>query len=165
MRELLTLLKPRYWAFRKGQSGKRAGGRNVKLFFMGTIGLAFWGGAFAVFYRILRYFQGVEGFGDILAYKLLSMVLLTFFALLIFSSIVTSLSKFYLSRDLVLVHSMPLSSARIFLARFLESTLDSSWMVIVYSLPVFLSYGIVYQAGLLFYAAVLMALSKSGPVN
>src|SRR3990172_6449219 len=158
MKQLLTLLKPRYLAFRKGRSGKTAGTRNAKLFFMGTIGLAFWGGTFAVFYRILRYFQRVEGFGDILAYKLLSMVLMTFFALLIFSSVITTLSKFFLSRDLILVHSLPVSSATIFLARFLESTFDSSWMVIVYSLPVFLSYGIVYKAGFFFYSAVWAAI-------
>ncbi len=156
MKDLLTLLRPRYLAFRKGRSGKAPGSRYAKLFFMATIGLAFWGGTFVIFYRILKYFQGVEGFGDILAYKLLSMVLMTFFALLIFSSIITCLSKFYLSRDLILVHALPVPSHKIFLARYLESTLDSSWMVIVYSLPVFLSYGIVYQAGPFFYIAVLM---------
>jgi ABC-2 type transport system permease protein len=158
MKELLTLLKPRYLAFRKGRSGQTAGTRNAKLLIMGTIGLTFWGGTFAVFYRILKYFQGTEGFGDILAYKLLSMVLMTFFALLIFSSIITSLSQFYLSRDLTLVHSLPVPAAGIFLARFLESTLDSSWMAIIYSLPVFLSYGIVYRADIFFYGSVVMAI-------
>lgn len=156
MNQTLILLRPRYLAFRHGLSGK-TGSRTARIFFMGTIGLAFWGGTFAVFYRILRYFQGTEEFGDILAMKLLSMVLMTFFALLIFSGIVTSLSKFYLSRDLILVHSLPAPPAGVFLARFLESTLDSSWMVIVYSLPVFFSYGIVYQAGIFFYAVLLAA--------
>ena len=158
MREFLTLLKPRYLALRNIPSGGKAGSLKVRMLFMGTIGLAFWGGTFAIFYRILRYFQRVEGFGDILAYKLLSMVLMTFFALLIFSSVITSLSKFFLSRDLILVHSLPVPSATILLARFLESTLDSSWMVIVYSLPVFLSYGIVYEAGIFFYSAVWAAI-------
>ncbi|MGC9976901.1 MAG: hypothetical protein ABSC57_09360, partial [Syntrophales bacterium] len=60
----------------------------------------------------------------------------------------------YLSKDLILVHSMPVNAAKIFLARWFESTIDSSWMVIVYMLPVFLSYGIVYKAGLLFYTTV-----------
>ena len=84
----------------------------------------------------------------------MSMVLVTLFSLLIFSSIITSLTKLYLSKDLILVHSMPVSTEKIFLARWFESTIDSSWMVIVYSLPVFLSYGIVYKAGLLFYITV-----------
>jgi ABC-2 type transport system permease protein len=123
-----------------------------------AIGLAFWIGAFIVFYRVLTYFQGVEEFGDILAKKLLSMVLLTFFSLLIFSSIVSCLSKLYLSRDLHLVHALPVSADNIFMARCLESTVDSSWMVILFSLPVFLSYGIVYHAGPFFYIAAGLAM-------
>lgn len=158
MKDLLALLKPRYWAFQKGLCGKTGDHHGVRLLFMGTIGFGFWAGIFAVFYRILRYFQGIEGFGDILAYKLLSMALMTFFALLLFSSTITSLAKFYLSRDLLLVHSLPLPPAKIFLARFVESTLDSSWMVIVYSLPLLLSYGIVFKAGLFFYVTVVMAM-------
>ena len=158
MRELIALLKPRYWAFQKGRSGKSSRNRQAQWLLMGTIGLAFWIGAFRVFYRILRYFQGVEEFGDILAYKLLSMILLTFFSLLIFSGIITSLAKLFLSRDLTLVHSLPLPPAKIFLARFVEITIDSSWMVVVYSLPVLLSYGIVFRAGILFYGTVLMSL-------
>jgi ABC-2 type transport system permease protein len=136
MRELIVLLKPRYWAFRRDRSGKSSRNRHAQWLFMGTIGLAFWAGAFSVFYRILGYFQGVEEFGDILAYKLLAMILLTFFSLLIFSGIITSLAKLFLSRDLIFVHSLPLPPAKIFLARFVESTIDSSWMVVVYSLPV-----------------------------
>ena len=114
----------------------------------------FWVGAFFILYRVLRHFQRMEGFGDILAYKLLSMALITFFSLLIFSGILTSLSKLYLSKDLQLVHSMPVSRGKVFLARWIESTIDSSWMVLIYSLPLFLSYGIVYRAGVFFYAMV-----------
>jgi ABC-2 type transport system permease protein len=158
MRELIALLKPRYWAFQKGRSGKSSRNRHAQWLLMGTIGLAFWAGAFSVFYRILRYFQGVEEFGDILAYKLLAMILLTFFSLLIFSGIITSLAKLFISRDLILVHSLPLPPAKIFLARFVESTIDSSWMVVVYSLPVLLSYGIVFRAGIFYYVSVLMVL-------
>ena len=87
------------------------------------------------------------------------MVLLTFFSLLIFSSILTLLSKLYLSKDLALVHSMPVCREKIFLARWIESSLDSSWMVIVYAVPVFVAYGIVYDAGLFFYADMVLVLS------
>lgn len=157
MKDVITLLKPRFLAFMKGRSGPAAT-RNARLLLLGSIGLAFWGGTFAVFYRVLTYFQGVEGFGDILAHKLLSMVIMTFFVLLVFSSVITALSKFYLSRDLILVHSMPVPAAKIFLARFLESSIDNSWMVAIYSLPVFLSYGIVYKADFFFYAVVVTAI-------
>ena len=151
MTALLTLLRPRWLAFKNGGDSRSASNHRIRWLLFAAIGLAFWVGAFFVFYRVLTYFQGVAEFGDVLARKLLSMVLLTFFSLLLFSGIVTSLSKLYLSRDLILVHSLPVSRGQIFLARWLESTLDSSWMVIVFSLPVFLSYGIVYRAGPFFY--------------
>lgn len=142
--EVITLLKPRFWSFKNVGFLKKI---NAGFFLFAGIGLIFLGGIFAVSYRILIYFQQVEDIGDILAYKLLSMTLLIFFSLLIFSSILTSLSKLYLSKDLALVHTMPVCSEKIFLARWIESTLDSSWMVIVYAIPVFVAYGIVYNAG------------------
>jgi ABC-2 type transport system permease protein len=154
MTEIMTLLKPRFWSFKNGHASKTGENRKIKAVLFGMVGLAFWAGIFIAFYRVLVYFKGVEEFGDILARKLLSMVLVTFFALLVFSSIITSLTKLYLSRDLVLVHAMPVSRGKIFLARWIESTVDSSWMVLVYSLPVFLSYGVVYKMGLFFYATV-----------
>ena len=126
MNELLALFWPRLLSFRNGSFSRNAGNRRIRYLLFAAIGLAFWVGAFLIFYRILNYFQGIEEFGDILARKLLSMVLLTFFSLLLFSGIVASLSKLYLSRDLLLVHSLPVSYAKIFLARWLESTVDSS---------------------------------------
>ena len=158
MKDLFALLRPRLLSFKNGSASRTAGNRRIRYLLFAAIGLAFWVGAFLIFYRVLNYFQGVEEFGDVLALKLLSMVLLTFFSLLIFSSIIASLSKLYLSRDLLLVHSLPVSGGKIFLARWLESTADSSWMVILFSLPVFLSYGIVYRAGPFFYATAGMAL-------
>jgi len=154
VREILILIRPRLLAFRNRGVAGRPRGRRLRLFIFGSIGLSFWGGTFVIFYRILNYFQKVEGFGDILAYKLLSMSLIIFFSLLIFSAILTSLSKLYLARDLTLVHSMPISREKVFLSRWIESTTDSSWMVFIYSLPIFLSYAVVYKAGPFYYAMV-----------
>lgn len=155
MKKVLALIKPRLLSFRNsgGENGKRG-----RLALFGAIGSIFWIGIFAVTYRVLSYFQGVKGFGDILAYKLLSMVILTFFSLLVFSAILTILSKLYLSKDLMLVHSLPVAAETIFMARWIESTADSAWMVIIYTIPVFLSYGIVYEAGFLFYADIILTL-------
>lgn len=154
MRQVLALLKPRLWSFRNQGRAKRRG--RFSLF--AGIGLIFWIGIFAISYRVLVYFQKVEALGDILAYKLLSMVLLTFFSLLIFSAVLTSLFKLYLSKDLALVHSLPIPREKIFLARWIESTLDSSWMVIVYTIPVLMAYGRVYHADLFFFADMALAL-------
>ena len=154
MQAVITLLKPRFWSHKNGDLSRDSESRTVRLILFGIVGLLFWIGIFIIFFRVLTYFQAVDSFGDILAHKLLSMVLITFFTLLVFSGVITSLSKLYLSRDLILVHAMPVSASEIFLSRWFESTVDSSWMVIVYSLPVFLSYGIVFQAGPFFYLTV-----------
>ncbi|UCD90387.1 MAG: hypothetical protein JSW04_02815 [Desulfobacterales bacterium] len=159
MNPIITLLKPRFWSLKsQGLSKKNSQGRLLKLLLFGAVGIFFWATVFGVSWRVLVYFQSIEELGDLLAYKLLSMVLLTFFSLLIFSSLITLLSKLYLSRDLSLVHSTPVSSYQIFLARWIESTIDSSWMVIVYTVPIFTAYGIVYQAGLYFYINIMLIL-------
>jgi len=153
MSAIRTLLAPRLLSARNKKDISV-----VRVFVFGAIGLAFWGGLFAVSYRLLIYFRGIEELGDILAWKLLSMVLIICFALLIFSSLLTALSKLYLSKDLLLVHSMPVAGRKIFTARWLETALDSSWMIIIYTLPVLIAYGMVYSAGAaeLFYALFVM---------
>jgi ABC-2 type transport system permease protein len=159
MNEVLTLLKPRIWPLRRRGSRKANGNSSARFILLGAIGLLFWCGIFAVSWRVLIYFKGIEDIGDILGYKLLSMMLVVSFALLLFSSILTSLSKLYLSRDLLLVHSMPVSSYKIFITRWIDSTIDSAWMVIIYTLPVFVSYGIVYQTGVFYYVNMMISIT------
>ncbi len=152
MQSLLSvLLRPRLLSTLQGiKPGKKKGNR-WRIFIFIFIGAVFWLGAFIIFFRILNYFQSVEGFGDILALRLLSMIVITFFTLLLFSNIINSLSHLYLSRDLSLLHSLPVPAKDIFISRWLVSAFDSSWMVILFSFPVFLSYGMIYQAGAGFY--------------
>lgn len=154
----LTLLRPR---FLSAASGFKAGAQNnqrTRLFLFLSVGLVFWIGAFVIFYRVLSYFQSVEDFGDILAMKLLSMMVITFFTLLLFSSIINSLSHMYLSRDLSLVHSLPVSVRSIFFSRWLASVFDSSWMVAAFSIPLLLSYGMVFKSGVGFFAVSFAAI-------
>ncbi len=159
VRDIGILLRPRLAPLTpRGLSRGLRGGAS-RLLVLGTAGALFWSGLFAVAWRVLAYFQGIEDIGDILALKLLSMILIVCFALLLFSSILTSLSKLYLSRDLLLVHSLPVPRHRVFLARWLDSTLDSGWMVVLFTLPVFLAYGMVFAAGPAYYGAVLYSLS------
>jgi len=155
MSSLLALVRPRWQSFRKGRFGTH---RKIKTAILSVVGIAFWAGIFGISVRVLTYFQTIEELGDILARKLLLMVLVTFLGLMIFSAILSILSKLYLSRDLDLVHSLPAPRSRIFTARWMESTVDSSWMVIVYTLPVLIAYGVVYRTGPLFYLVIPLSL-------
>jgi len=155
---VLTLLRPRLLSAGNGLRSGTQKNRWTRLILFSFIGLVFWIGAFLIFYRVLTYFQSVQDFGDVLAMKLLSMMIITFFTLLLFSSIINSLSHLYLSRDLPLLHSLPVAIKDIFFSRWLGSAFDSSWMVVAFSLPVFLSYGLVYKAGVVFYLIALCAI-------
>jgi ABC-2 type transport system permease protein len=94
----------------------------------------------------------------VLAERLLSMVLLSFFSLLLFSNVVTSLSTYYLSADLSLLLAAPIRSSSLHSGRFLETLWDSSWMILLFGLPVFFAYGIVHHAGPGYYLALAFVL-------
>ncbi len=153
MNASLILLRPRILSFRNAKNKSAA-----RLLVFGGLGAAFWGGIFTVSLRILDYFQSIEELGDILAWKLLSMVIIICFSLLIFSSILTALSKLYLSKDLMLVHALPVPARTIFLARWVESAADSSWMIIIFTLPVLASYGIIFSGGPWYYLLILVVM-------
>ena len=130
-------------------------GDKIKAVLLTLLGLVFWGGIFVVFYLVLDYFAGIEIFGRILAQKLLTMVFLTFLSILIFSNTITALSTYFLSDDLQLIMSVPVSSTKIYLIKYMETVVNSSWMVVVFATPVFLAYGVVYHAGITYYLQLI----------
>jgi ABC-2 type transport system permease protein len=140
----------------------------MKLLVMLLVAAGFWAAIMFGFVKALAYFKAVEGFGQVLAQKLMGMVWLTFFALLVFSNIITTLSTFFLSKDLETIHASPTSLESIFWARFTATLVDSSWMVVFFGLPVFLAYGLVFKAGAVYYlhlvAVVVPFLVLSGAV-
>ncbi len=158
MNEIALMLMPRWWAFRNSLR-KRERHAVLKLVVMIIMALLFWAGSYVLFSRILGYFGSVEVFGELLARKLLFMIFLTLFSVLLFSNIITALSTFFMSDDLPLVFSSPVSLGKIYMARHAETLLESSWMVTFFALPIFISYGAVMGAPWVYYltlAAVIV---------
>ncbi len=122
------------------------------------IGLGFWAFLFGISFKVLGYFRTIEGLGDLLALRLLSMILLTFFSVLVFSNVVTALSTFYLSGELEILLSSPIKIDRIYRTKFIETLMDSSWMTLIYGLPVFIAYGVVFQAGIAYYLGLILTI-------
>jgi ABC-2 type transport system permease protein len=152
-----ALLRPRWLALRgRWQRAERSERRRTAL--LGALGLVFWAVIFAFFARILAYFQGVPELGPVLAERLLSMVLLSFFSILLFSNVITALSTYYLSSDLGLLLASPISPTSLHSGRFFETLWDSSWMIVLFGLPIFLAYGVVHDASPVFYLVVLAVL-------
>lgn len=123
----------------------------------GLLFLAFWVGLFGLFGWLVDAFYSVEIFGPLLARKLLEILLLGLFALLCFSNVITALSTFYLSEDLELLLSLPVSRESFHLARTTDTVVQSSWMMLVFGLPVLVAYGYAYRAGPEYYLLALLA--------
>jgi ABC-2 type transport system permease protein len=86
------------------------------------------------------------------------MILLTFFSILVFSNIVSSLTTFFVADDLILLNYLPFDLLQLYLARLFETFVTASWMLLVFGLPVFLAYGQVYQASWFYYLVLTIAL-------
>ena len=59
-----------------------------------------------------------------------------FLSFLAFSGVVTALSTFFLADDLKLLLTAPVATRRLFLARFLRTVAQASWMVVIFLVPV-----------------------------
>lgn len=154
---MLLLLTPRHLAI-KNRLSRLAPGDGLKTVVLTLLGFGFWAFMFGVSFKVLTYFRAIEGLGDLLALRLLSMILLTFFSILVFSNIVTSLSTFYLSGELDILLSSPVKIENIYRAKFIETIVDSSWMTLIYGLPVFIAYGMVFKASLAYYLGLVLTI-------
>ena len=74
----MFLLSPLYSAV-KNRLTRLAPGDGLKTFVLVLLGLGFWAFLFGMSFKVLGYFRTIEGLGDLLALRLLSMILLTFF--------------------------------------------------------------------------------------
>lgn len=103
------------------------------------------GGAF--FHFLFRFLHYQEDFGDLLMDRLVGMVMMTFFSMLVFSNLIITLSTTYISREIEWFMALPVKHHLIFYVKMVESLVYSSWAFAILSLPLFLSYGSVRDAG------------------
>jgi ABC-2 type transport system permease protein len=136
------MLRPKRITTRRRVS--RQGSSSGKTATVATIGAVFWLAAYGILYRVLRYFQAVEDIGDLLAAKLMGLILLTFLGILLLSNVITALSTFFLSKDLELLISAPSSGEQVYLTKLTETVVNSSWMVALMCVPIVVAYGTVY---------------------
>ncbi len=150
---LLSLLRPKLLG--KVNRAREAEGRVARGAVLGGAALLFWALTFTMIYRMLLYFRAADAIGDLLAAKLLGLALLTFLMILLLSNVITALSTFFLARDLELLVASPVDPLHVYWARLTESLVNSSWMVLLLTVPIFAAYGVMYGAGPLYYLLTL----------
>lgn len=121
--------------------------------------LGVWAGIYYGLVRLLQVCNGIELFGPYLVDRLLLLFFLAFSGVLLFSNIVASLATYYLSDELRLVVAAPVSMLRLFYAKLIETLVVSSWMLVVFGVPVILAYGTVHHAPWYFYAISVVVLT------
>lgn len=85
---------------------------------------------------------------------LLFSVMLTALSIMIYlSSAVSALGSLFMSKDLDLIASAPITPTQFLLSKTLEVGISVSWMVGVFALPALLAFGVFYEAGSLFIIA------------
>jgi len=159
MNEVLLLLWPKAKSI-GNQFKHRRTSDLIRPLVMITLAVLFWIIIFTIFSKVLVYFKSIEILGEILVVKLMAVVFLTFFLMLTVSNIITSLSTYFLSEDTRLILSVPVSTQNVYLSKFIVTLGHSSWMVLLFGIPVFMAYGAVYGASITYYlwlAVILLA--------
>jgi ABC-2 type transport system permease protein len=151
MKEILLLLAPQWWSIKN-----RIVGLDQTLYFRSLFlllfGGGFWAGSIYLLNLALSRLQGLSAeAGSILILKGLSLFILVSFFLLVFSGLITAISRFYLSQELTMLLSFPISRGKIFAAKWFETLLSSSWMVLLFGLPLFFSFGLQSQVSWWYY--------------
>ncbi len=78
--------------------------------------------------------------GGLLLSKLLEMIFLALFFMIVFSSIIAAFSVFYLDEEIRLLMATPVRITRIFWSRFALMVAESSWMALVFFIPIFYAF-------------------------
>ncbi len=151
------LLLPLYWSARNRLRRHEAGdGTRATVF--GSMALGVFVVIFAIVFWLTWQLLDYEELGEYLVRLGLSWLLLTFLSFLAFSSLVISLSTFFLSEDLWLLLAAPASVKTLFYSRFVKATGQSSWMVVAFLAPVLLGVGLARCATWLYYVQVIITL-------
>lgn len=152
------LLLPVYWSSRN-RARRADRGDIVRSQFFLAVGLLVFAALFYGAFWITTQLAAYEELGDFLLRIGLSWLFLTFLSFLAFSGIVTALSTFFLSEDLRLLLAAPISMRRVFYARFAKTVGQSSWMVVIFLMPVLLGVGVAHCAPCMFYVTALMTVA------
>lgn len=102
---------------------------------------------FFVTCRVITYFRAQNELGIILSLKIFQMAWITLFAMLVFSCMISAVSSIFLTQDNEIVVSAPVGMGDIYFMRYWTTTVYTSWMIVVFTLPIFAAYGWVFEAG------------------
>ncbi len=137
----------------------RQGVANVvrTLSYLGVV-LFFLIGGFLFFRYIFDYLASIPPIGPALAQRIIETAFVVFLAMLFLSSVITSLSTFYRSREVDFLMSKPISMDTIFSSKLVDGILYSSWATVLAGVPIMMAFGSVQRASFIFYPVAVAVL-------
>lgn len=120
-----------------------------------ALSLIFWAMLFRSSHWVVTEALKIEPVGELLIQRLLSISFLIFLGLLVFSNIVTVFSTFYLADELEFLMTKPIPKDMFFSARFVESLAQSSWVIFIFGLPIFIAAGVGIGAGPMYFLGLI----------
>lgn len=101
--------------------------------------------------KVTGYFHRQNELGIILSLKIFQMAWIILFAMQVFSCMVSAVSAIFLAQDNEILFAAPVDGRQLYIMRYLTTTFYTSWMMIVFSLPIFAAYGTVFHASPLYW--------------
>lgn len=127
----------------------------LKIVLLTALGLGICAALFVLTYLSVDYFHRQSELGIILSMKIFQMVWITIFAMLIFSSMIAGVSNLYLSSDNEIIVAAPVRISELFRMRLFTTFINTSWMMLIFTVPVFTAFGVVFDAGPLYLPLLL----------
>lgn len=118
----------------------------IFIFIGGYFGLAFW-----LFFRGLRFVETFPGLGGLLVERLLYLLFAFLFVLLLFSNVVIAYSNLFRNRETSFLVTLPIPNETIFQWKFIESALLASWAFVFLIAPLLAAYGLNHRQPWHFY--------------
>ncbi len=89
-------------------------------------------------------------------YKGYSLIFMVIFFIQIVNGLILSLHSFYQSKELEVLFTSPVSRTSLFFSRLFETHLKTSWMLVIFGIPLLISLGLFFRTNLIFYGYSLL---------
>jgi ABC-2 type transport system permease protein len=104
---------------------------------------------------------------NIMLIKGYSLIFMIIFLLQVINGAIMALDRYYQSDELTLLLTSSVNRTSLFFSRLFETHLKTSWMLIIFGIPLLISSGVMFKAGLIYYlySFLLLLLFSTIPVN
>ncbi|MFC2150160.1 hypothetical protein ACFLQV_01525 [Calditrichota bacterium] len=139
------------WKMRTYLGQLRLGGRGARISKTSSLVIIvlFSIGSTFFFRSVFSNLLELQGIGEPLMWRIVSITMITVFGLLIVSNLITGISTLYKSHEIGFLMSRPVPYARVFVGRFIDNLVFSSWSMAVLGFPIIIAIGWVFNFGFL----------------